>query len=84
MEREIHETIDHEVVHHLHHLAGDDPVDDAERAEIDMERARIVGRRESARRAARGFAGDIAGFVRVTWPIWAILAAGTALAFCRG
>jgi hypothetical protein len=84
VEREIYETIDHEVVHHLHHLAGDDPVDDAERAEIDIERARIIGRRESARRAARGFAGDIAGFIRVTWPIWVILAAGTALAFCRG
>jgi hypothetical protein len=83
VEREIHETIDHEVLHHLHHLAGYDPVDDAERAEIDMERARIVGHREVARRAARGFAGDLADFLRVTWPIWVLLAVGSALAFCR-
>jgi hypothetical protein len=83
LEAEIHETIDHEVTHHLHHLSGDDPLDDEERAEIAMEHARLVGRREVARRAARGFAGDIAGFLRVSWPLWIALAVASALTWCR-
>lgn len=83
LEREIRETIDHEVTHHLHYLAGDDPLDDEERAEIDLERARIIGRREVARRAASGFAHDITSFLRTTWPVWVLLAAGSALTWCR-
>jgi DNA-directed RNA polymerase subunit RPC12/RpoP len=83
LEAEIHETIDHEVTHHLHHLSGVDPLDDEERAEIAMEHARLVGRREVARRAARGVIGDITGFFRVTWPLWIGLTVAAALAWCR-
>jgi len=83
LEAEIHETIDHEVTHHLHHLSGDDPLDDEERAEIAMEHARLVGRREVARRDARRVFGDITGFFRVSWPLWIALAAAAALTWCR-
>jgi hypothetical protein len=83
LEHEIHETIDHEVTHHLHYLSGEDPLDDAERAEIAIERARLVGRREVARRAARTFAGDFSGFLRATWPLWIALAVAAALAWYR-
>lgn len=79
VEREIHETIDHEVIHHLNHLAGSDPLDDAERAEIHDERARLVGRREMSRRAARSLGEDLAGFLRLTWPFWLLLALAAAL-----
>jgi hypothetical protein len=83
VDAEIEETIDHEVTHHLHHLAGSDPLDDDERGEIERERVRRVGLSESARRARRGLVSDLAAFLRVTWPVWAIAAAATALAFCR-
>jgi len=83
LEAEIHETIDHEVTHHLHHLAGHDPLDAEERAEIAMEHARLVGRREVVRRAARGAIGEITRFFRVTWPLWIALAAAAGLAWCR-
>lgn len=83
IEAEIHETIDHEVTHHLHHLSGHDPLDAEERAEIAMEHARLVGRREVARRAFRGAIGEISGFLRVTWPLLLALAAASALAWCR-
>jgi hypothetical protein len=83
VDAEITETLDHEVTHHLHYLAGSDPMDDEERGEIEREHARRVGLSESARRARRGLAADLAGFLRVTWPMWVIAAAATALAFCR-
>jgi hypothetical protein len=83
IEDEIHETIDHEVTHHLHYLSGEDPLDDAERTEIAIERARLVGRREVARRAARTFTGDLSGFLRATWPLWIALAVAAALAWSR-
>lgn len=79
VEGEIHETIDHEVIHHLNHLAGSDPLDDAERAEIHEERARLVGRRETSRRAARSIGHDLMGFLRLTWPFWLLLAVAAAL-----
>jgi hypothetical protein len=79
---EIAETIDHEVIHHLHELAGNDPLDDEERDAIERERARLVGHAEAGRRARRGALEDLAGFLRVTWPIWLIVAVGSALAWC--
>lgn len=79
VEREIYETIDHEVIHHLNHLAGHDPIDDAEHDAIDVERARLVGRRESARRAVRSLTSDLLGFLRLTWPFLLLLALATAL-----
>jgi hypothetical protein len=83
VESEIRETIDHEVTHHLHQLAGVDPLDDEERAAIAMDEARRVGKREIARRARRSLAQDLVGFFRVAWPLLVVAAAATYLAFCR-
>jgi hypothetical protein len=79
---EIHETLDHEVTHHLHHLSGDDPLDDEERDEIARDRARVVGRKELARRAVRGAGTDFLGFLRVGWPLLLIGAAAVAIRAC--
>ncbi|WP_437648924.1 metallopeptidase family protein [Sorangium sp. So ce362] len=84
VDAEITETIDHEVIHHLHHLAGSDPVDDEEHAQIEREQLRRIGHAEAARRARRGVLSDLAGFARATWPAWLIAAVGTALAWCGG
>ena len=83
VEAEIRETIDHEVTHHLHQLAGVDPLDDEERAAIALDEARRVGKREIARRARKSLAQDLVGFFRVAWPLLFIAAAATYLAFCR-
>lgn len=83
VDAEIVETIDHEVTHHLHHLAGDDPLDDEERAQIERERLRRVGHAEAARRARRSAIRDLGGFARATWPVWVIAAVGSALAWCE-
>jgi hypothetical protein len=77
---EIDETLRHELEHHFGHLAGDDPLDDDERAEIDLERARRVGRSETQRRALRAVTGDFGDFLRKTWPLWLLAAAITVLA----
>ncbi|UQA62135.1 metallopeptidase family protein [Polyangium aurulentum] len=82
VEAEIRETIDHEVTHHLHQLAGVDPLDDEERAAIALDEARRVGKREIARRARKSLAQDLVGFFRVAWPLLVIAAAATYLAFC--
>lgn len=73
VEGEIRETIDHELSHHLHHLAGFDPLDEEEHAAIDTEEVRRVGRREAARRGRLALWSDAAGFFRATWPLWAAL-----------
>lgn len=83
LDAELRETIEHELTHHLHHLAGVDPVDDEERAAIVRERARIVGSRETARRASRGIMSELAGFARATWPLWALVFVVSALTWCR-
>lgn len=80
LDAELRETIDHELVHHLHYLAGDDPVDDEERALIEEEASRLVGRRELSRRARAGFIADVSEFWRRTWPIWLFAALATAVA----
>ncbi|MCC6556210.1 MAG: hypothetical protein IT372_24885, partial [Polyangiaceae bacterium] len=82
VDAEIEETIDHELTHHLHHLAGSDPLDDEERDEIERERVRLVGQAEAARRARRGALAEAAGFLRATWPAWLLAAAASALAWC--
>ncbi|MGK3996097.1 metallopeptidase family protein [Sorangium sp. So ce1024] len=84
VDAEIAETIDHEVTHHLHHLAGSDPLDDEEREQIERENLRRIGHAEAVRRARRGALSDIGGFLRATWPAWLIAAVGTALAWCEG
>jgi hypothetical protein len=82
LDREIRETIDHEITHHLHFLAGSDPLDDEEQEQIADEQVRLVGRSESIRRARRGLAGELAGFLRVTWPVWLVLLLGAVISWC--
>ncbi len=71
-DHELHETLEHELLHHRAHLDGDDPVDDAERSEIARETEAVVGRRALERRAFLGLYRDLGEFVRRTWPIWVI------------
>jgi hypothetical protein len=71
-EDELHETIEHELEHHISFLRGDDPTDDEERAEIREEAVRIVGRREVARRTMEGFGASWTDFLRRTWPLWVL------------
>lgn len=52
VEAEIHETLDHEVEHHLHHLSGHDPLDAEERAEARADLERTFGK-DAVRRANR-------------------------------
>lgn len=82
VDAEIDETLDHEVIHHLHHLAGSDPLDDEEREEIERDRARLVGRAETGRRARRSAIADLGDFLRTAWPVLLIVAVGSALAWC--
>lgn len=80
VEGEIHETIDHELEHHLHHLAGFDPLDAEERAAIDVEEVRRIGTREAARRGRQAVWSDAAGFFRATWLLWvAVLLLGAVM-----
>jgi hypothetical protein len=74
---ELKETIEHELDHHLGFLAGDDPMDDDERAEIGSEALRVMGRRTLAREGLRSFGAEALDFARRTWPIWVILAIAT-------
>src|SRR5262249_24119178 len=71
---EIKETIEHELDHHQGFLAGDDPMDDDERAEIRSEAMRVMGRRPLAREGMRSFGAEALDFARRNWPIWLILA----------
>ncbi len=50
LEAEIFETIEHEVLHHLSFLRGEDPVDEEERLVIAKDRERRIGRKELLRR----------------------------------
>jgi hypothetical protein len=84
VEEEIRETLDHEVTHHLHHLAGSDPLDDEEREAIARDEVRRVGKREALRRAGRETSADLRGFLRATWPVWLIVAFASGLAWCEG
>ncbi len=82
---EIDETIEHELQHHEHHLTGEDPMDDEERAEIVHEAQRILGRKQVARDAAQGLGMDIGEFVRRTWLVWLLLfIAGAAALWAEG
>lgn len=80
VEGELRETIDHELEHHLHHIEGHDPLDDDERALIEDEHIRLIGRRESVRRARAGFIADVSEFWRRTWPLWVLVALLTVVA----
>jgi hypothetical protein len=77
VDAEIRETIDHEIEHHLYHLAGVDPMDEEERATIEREEIRRIGVRETARRGRQAVIQDLTGFLRTAWPLWlALLIAG--------
>lgn len=80
VDAEIAETIDHELEHHLHMIAGFDPLDDSERAAIDAEAIRIIGKSEVTRRARAAFVADLSEFFRRTWPLWLALLAFTVVA----
>lgn len=69
---ELHETIEHELEHHVYFLRGEDPMDDEERAEIRGEAVRIIGRREAERRALASFGASVSDFVTRTWPLWVL------------
>lgn len=77
---EVSETIAHELTHHLGYLAGDDPLDDDERAAIGDELVRRVGRSEAERRATHAFVQDLTTFWRRTWVVWVIAAVGAVAA----
>jgi hypothetical protein len=74
---EVDETLAHELEHHAGWRAGDDPMDDDERAEISAERVRLVGRRTAARQSVGALGADLRGFFARTWLIWLIVAAAT-------
>lgn len=78
-EAELEETIEHELEHHVYWLKGDDPMDAAERDEIEREALRVVGKKEAARRELSSFKGSLADFAKRTWPLWLIALAVLAL-----
>lgn len=80
VQKEIAETIEHELRHHLAFLSGYDPIDEDERDEIAREEGRMVGQAESLRRATKAARGDVAEFFRRTWPIWLLVAVATIVA----
>ncbi len=74
---EVDETIEHELEHHAGWRAGDDPMDDEERAEIAVEHARLIGRKAAARQDVVALGADLRGFLARTWLIWVIVAVVT-------
>ncbi len=81
VDAEIRETIAHELEHHQNFLDGHDPLDEEERAEIVRERRRIYGERpvDELRAGARWLLGDVARFLRATWPLWLVVAIALSL-----
>lgn len=62
---EIRETIDHEVEHHLYHLAGHDPMDEEERRAARRDLEHVFGR-DRVRRAERAATvGELARIARL-------------------
>jgi hypothetical protein len=81
---EVDETVAHELEHDVGWRAGDDPMDDEERAEIAAERVRMMGRRAATRQSVAALGADVRGFVARTWLIWLIVAAATvAITVCN-
>ena len=73
-EAELHETIAHELEHHVYWLRGDDPMDDAERAAIAADAVRLVGKTEATKRELEGFGASFPDFVKRAWPLILIAA----------
>lgn len=78
-EDELRETIEHELEHHIYYLRGDDPMDAEERAEIEREVVRVLGRGEATRRTLAVFGLSFSDFVRRAWPLIALGALSLAL-----
>jgi hypothetical protein len=83
-EEELHETIEHELEHHVYWLRGDDPLDEEEHAEIDREVVRVVGRHEATRRTLAVFGTSIPDFFVRAWPLVLIAALALVFAFAEG
>lgn len=84
LEAELRETIDHELEHHLHHLAGHDPMDAEERTEARRELRKLYGDKRLAKLAIREAGADLGAAARALGPILAIVAALAALAAAMG
>ena len=78
-EGELTETVAHELEHHLAYLSGDDPMDDDERAEIEGEAMRVLGKRAVVREGVRTLTGDVKDFIVRTWPIWLLVVLATVI-----
>lgn len=78
LDEELRETLEHELEHHHAFLAGDDPVDDEERAEISRELRGRLGDVEVRRRSIGALRRGLGEFLYRTWPLW-LIALGAAL-----
>lgn len=85
-EAELRETIAHELEHHRNFLSGHDPLDEAERAEIEAEERRRLGATRATDLFGQGAAwllADVLRFSRAAWPFLAVLVAtGLLLVMC--
>jgi Zincin-like metallopeptidase len=81
---ELRETVEHELEHHAGYRRGHDEVDVEERRAIDAEAVELIGQRQTARLVVGSFAHDFGGFLRRTWPLWVLVAIGTALTIAMG
>jgi hypothetical protein len=70
--QEVHETVEHELEHHVYALEGHDPKDEQERDEIAREAERVVGKKALARAGASAFAADVGDFWKRTWIFWIV------------
>lgn len=80
VKREIFETVEHEVEHHLAFLRGEDSVDDQERLALAKDRERVVGRRELERR--EGFRAEVPRALRALTPLLLILVVAFVIEHC--
>jgi hypothetical protein len=77
-------TGEHELEHDAGYRRGHDEVDVEERRAIDAEAVELIGQRQTARLVVGSFARDFGGFLRRTWPLWVLVAIGTALTIAMG
>ena len=77
VDAEIRETIDHEVEHHLYHLAGHDPMDEQERREARADLERTFGKERVRRAERRALLDELGSMGRFFF--WGLLACGALL-----
>jgi hypothetical protein len=82
LDAEIEETIDHEVEHHLGHLAGRDEQDEDEVEEIRRELVETYGRKALAAGLVADFVRDLGRFARTFWPLLLLAAAIVVAGVC--